>query len=178
MPVCCCLQNQSISQNWALLQSRLDALGCNYDGEPSATRTLKPLDKLLFPRPSAGYELHKLDSMRNRVEASPVNHVDVDDCTTNSCIGSSPAGAQRSCRPARTSSHTSLLATVLQQAQCNGDSLFQPVASSAMLTIPGKDFVAIADIIRVSWTTQPSSNSSIASDKDDIEVSELANQAN
>eukprot|EP00775_Hariotina_reticulata_P002145 gene2145-2464_t len=36
-----------------------------------------------------------------------------------------------------------------------------------MLTIPGKDFVAIADIIRVDLATQPASNRSTASNDDE-----------
>eukprot|EP00775_Hariotina_reticulata_P000481 gene481-750_t len=38
-----------------------------------------------------------------------------------------------------------------------------------MLTIPGKDFVAIADIIRVDLATQPPSNGDIANDSEGVE---------
>jgi hypothetical protein len=119
---------------------------------------MKPMDQWLFPRPSAGYELHKVfHNNHNNGNGEVTSAVDGDRCTIRP-MASNPEAAFRKSSCVEPSARSPLsLAAVLQQAKCNGNSLFQAAASSAMLSMPGKDFVAIADIVRVDLVTRPPS---------------------
>jgi hypothetical protein len=145
-------------------------LDCNNAEESSSTTKLlmKPLDKVLFPRPSAGYALHKL--FHNNNDNAEVLPATSGDCTIIRPMSSNLAEAvfQKSdCADPRSPPS---LAAVLQQAKCNGNSLFQSAASSALLSMPGKDFVAIADILRVDLETRPPSKDSPGACEGDDQV--------
>jgi hypothetical protein len=118
---------------------------------------MKPMDKWLFPRPSAGYELHKLFHNNHNGNGDVSSAIDGNGCTIRPMASNPEAAFRESSSVDPSTRSPPSLAAVLQQAKCNGNSLFQAAASSAMLSMPGKDFVAIADIVRVDLVTRPPS---------------------
>lgn len=121
-------QAKHLLKYWSLLQQRIDALQCNGPrGGP-----MKPLNEWLFPKPAEAYQLQKW---------------------TTYMVSNSAANA--SCRGASipelldAESQALLIASEILQKQDCKSVFFGQASSSALLTVPGLEVTAIADIIRL-----------------------------